>query len=260
MKSDEACKMERSQRSENMTDTDRRMQQVSLGQSLEAGELVIATKAGEEMQLADLNAMQSSLLSSSPTWPDHTHGQGCPFPILLPQSHLDSLEAFHELLTSVITNIVERWWTDKEARFPERMPLERHEEDILRVSPDLSLQSTTRSEPAQWMASQSRATIPQFRERQGSWRPDFLLESPTGQYRVCEINGRFPFNGYLHTAFGQQAHIDMDSKTGPLAVPAIEPKKVGAVSFNCLRSRHLTTNRCWIACCPCLIRLCRCIC
>ena len=92
-----------------------------------------------------------------------------------------------------------------------------------------------RSEPAQWMASQSRAMIPPFRECQGSWRPDFLLESPTGQYRVCEINGRFPFNGYMHTAFGQQAHIDMDNKTDPLAIPAVEPKKAGSISFDCLR-------------------------
>ena len=226
-----------------MTETSRSMQQVSLGLSLEAGELVTAAKAGEETRVADLNAMQSSLLSSSPIWPYDTYRQGCPYPMLVPQSHLYSLEVLHTLLTSAITNIVERWWTDKEARFPERMPLERYEEDILRVSPDISLQSTTRSEPAQWMASQSRAMIPQFRECQGSWRPDFLLESPTEQYRVCEINGRFAFNAYLHTAFGQQAHVDMDNKTETLAIPAVEPKKAGAVSFNCLRCQHLTTNR-----------------
>ena len=134
MKSDEACKLEQSQRSEKMTDTDRSMRQVSLGRSLEAGELVIAAKAGKETQIADFKAMQSSLLSSSQTWPDDTYRQGCPYPMLVPQSHLDSLEVFHALLTAAIVNIVERWWNDKEARFPERMPLERHEEDILRVS------------------------------------------------------------------------------------------------------------------------------
>lgn len=256
----EACKMERPQRSEKMNETSRSMQQVSLGLSLEAGELVTAAKAGEKTQVADLNAMQSSLLSSSPTWSYDTYRQGCTYPMVVPRSHLYSLEVLHTLLTSAITNTVERWWTDKEARFPERMPLERHEENILRVSPNFSLQPTSCSEPAQWIAGQSCSMIPQFSECQGSWRSDFLLESPTGEYRVCEINGRFAFNGYLHTAFDQQAHIDMDNKTDPLAIPAVQPKKAGAVSFNCLTDQHLTTNRYLIACYPCLILLCHCIC
>ena len=250
MKSDEAYKTEPLQRSENMIEAIPRisLQQISLGSSLEAGELVTAAKAGEEAQVADLNAMQSSLLSSSPTWPYDTYRQGCSCPMLVPQSHVYGVEELHTLLTSAITNIVERWWIDKEARFPERMPLESYEEDILRVSPDISSESTTHSEPSQWMASQSRAMIAPFRECQGSWRPDFLLEGLTGEYRVCEINGRFAFNGYLHTAFGQQAYIDMDRKTDPLAVPAVEPKKAGLVSFFCLKYQHLTTRRYLIAC------------
>jgi hypothetical protein len=40
----------------------------------------------------------------------------------------------HEALTAGITDIVERWWTDPEARFPERMPLEKQEKDLLKVS------------------------------------------------------------------------------------------------------------------------------
>ena len=78
------------------------------------------------------------------------------------------------------------------------------------------------------MDDQSKTVLPPFRTRQGSWRPDFLIEeSRSGeQYRICEINGRFVFNAYLHTAFGQQAHIDMDDKNDPLAIPVVQPKEV----------------------------------
>lgn len=31
------------------------------------------------------------------------------------------------------TNIIERWFSDKKADFPSRMPIEKHEEDVLRV-------------------------------------------------------------------------------------------------------------------------------
>ena len=54
------------------------------------------------------------------------------------------------------------------------------------------------------MDGQTEALIPKYRTRQGSWRPDFLLEN-NENYRVCEINARFSFNGFLHTAFCQQA-------------------------------------------------------
>lgn len=32
-----------------------------------------------------------------------------------------------------VTNIIERWFSDKEADFPSRMPIEKHEEDVLKV-------------------------------------------------------------------------------------------------------------------------------
>ena len=57
--------------------------------------------------------------------------------MVVPQKQLDDLEEFHKLLNSAVTNIVERWWTDQEARFPERVPIERLEEGILRVGSDV---------------------------------------------------------------------------------------------------------------------------
>lgn len=73
--------------------------------------------------------------------------------------------------------------------------------------------------------------IPPFHTCQGSWRPDFLLEKVESveQFRICEINARFAFNGFLHTAFGQQAFIDMGAEAKNLAAPA-SPEKVSALS------------------------------
>lgn len=41
-----------------------------------------------------------------------------------------------------------------------------------------------------------------------------LLEPPGDEggienYRICEINARFCWNGYMYTTFGQQALLDM---------------------------------------------------
>lgn len=40
---------------------------------------------------------------------------------------------FHYALASALKNIVQRWFTDKEAAVPARMPLELHEKELLQV-------------------------------------------------------------------------------------------------------------------------------
>ena len=107
--------------------------QISLGQSRQAGELVAAAEANEDTREADLNAMRKCLLSICPVWPHDDHQRACPYPMVVPQSQLFEIEEIHRLLSSAITNIVERWWTDEEAHFPQRMPLEKHEEEVLMV-------------------------------------------------------------------------------------------------------------------------------
>ncbi len=114
-------------------EADQIYRQISLQLSHETGEIVGAEKAGEKMQNEESKAMQTSLLSSSPTWIQDTHCQFSPFPIVVTKQKLQILDDLHDLLTTAIVNIVERWWTDKEARFPERMPIEQYEGDLLRV-------------------------------------------------------------------------------------------------------------------------------
>jgi hypothetical protein len=69
-----------------------------------------------------------------------------------------------------------------------------------------------------------------FSHHQGSWRPDFLLESSddpedTENYRICEINARFWVHGFLFTAFGQQALLNMGIEEQGVT-GATDPKKV----------------------------------
>ncbi|PON23690.1 hypothetical protein TGAM01_v207337 [Trichoderma gamsii] len=82
------------------------------------------------------------------------------------------------------TNIIERWFSDKKADFPSRMPIEKHEEDVLRMS--------------QWIASSG--IVPRYAGREGCSRPDFLFSATSQnpyQPTICEINARFPYNSWF---------------------------------------------------------------
>ena len=91
------------------------------------------------------------------------------------------VRSLHRALDKALIDIVERWVSDADARFMERMPLERHEEDLLR-----------------WMYGEGKKLVPCFRERYGMWRTDYLVERGDDgleQAVICEINSRIPFNG-----------------------------------------------------------------
>ncbi|CAP97475.1 hypothetical protein EN45_102970 [Penicillium chrysogenum] len=132
----------------------------------------------------------SKLSNCSSSWPAGSLDASCPCPVLTTQRHDDDMRNLHLALKSAIEDIIKRWWTDREARFPLRMPLESEEEDLLR-----------------WLDS-NRDLLPLWNERQGSWRPDFLVEKDDAGievFRICEINARFCWNGYMHAGFGQDS-------------------------------------------------------
>lgn len=56
-----------------------------------------------------------------------------PHPMLMPRSFIEHLKEFQRLLFVAISNILDRWWEDTEAGFSSRMPLESHEESVLKV-------------------------------------------------------------------------------------------------------------------------------
>ena len=73
----------------------------------------------------------------------------------------------------------------------------------------------------QWMEASPAGKTRPFEECLGSWRPDFLIEDvvdaskPGGtreQFRICETNARFCWNGFLHGAYGQRALDDLGAR------------------------------------------------
>lgn len=79
---------------------------------------------------------QARLLALCPAsaWPSiSARASGSPRPILINKEHERQLKTLQEALTTVITDIVDRWWTDDVANLPKRMPLEKGEEELLKV-------------------------------------------------------------------------------------------------------------------------------
>jgi hypothetical protein len=78
---------------------------------------------------------QESLLKLCPAnlWPKASYTTGCPRPVLVGRHHQQQLKDLHGALTAAISDVVQRWWSDRDARFPERMPLEAKEEELLQV-------------------------------------------------------------------------------------------------------------------------------
>ncbi|GMG29819.1 unnamed protein product [Aspergillus oryzae] len=157
--------------------------------------------------LQDQEALQENLLRlcSVNGWHKSSRAACSPRPVLVSSEHQRRWRELHEALVLAITDIVERWLTDPEARFPERMPLEPEEEDLLR-----------------------------YRDCRGSWRPDFLVEEensedgsgPVENFRISEINARFSFNGFMFATCGQQAIHDMGiCDNGNGLVGATDPAK-----------------------------------
>ncbi|KAJ5253430.1 hypothetical protein N7505_012093 [Penicillium chrysogenum] len=141
-------------------------------------------------EVKDPNRHLRRLSNCSSSWPAESLDASCPYPVLTTQRHDNDMRNLHLALKSAIEDIIKRWWTDREARFPLRMPLESEEEDLLR-----------------WLDS-NRDLLPLWNERQGSWRPDFLVEKDDAGievFRICEINARFCWNGYMHAGFGQDS-------------------------------------------------------
>ncbi|KAF7158595.1 hypothetical protein CNMCM5623_003655 [Aspergillus felis] len=165
-----------------------RLQQVHVGITPKGFVPVTSYQGGKDLYEEEHETLQTSLLRLCPAhlWYQGSHATSCPRPILVTPEHQGQLLALHTALAAAITDIVERWWTDSEARFPERMPLQKAEEELLR-----------------WLETKD---LP-YHDRLGSWRPDFLVEegAKTERFRITEINARFSFNGFMHQAYGQTA-------------------------------------------------------
>jgi hypothetical protein len=118
-----------------------RLQQIHVSRHRGGYEPVASYKTEKATDREDHEDLQLSLLQLSPagTWRDKLYTASCPRPMLVTAQHQQQWMELHEAMVLAITDIIERWWTDPVARFPERMPLEPKEEELLRV-----LQPTTK--------------------------------------------------------------------------------------------------------------------
>lgn len=82
-----------------------------------------------------LEKYHSELEKCSPreTWAGDAHKKSVPYPVLGTEKHQLQLSELSEALVLAITDIVERWWSDTDSRFPDRVPVEPVEEKLLKV-------------------------------------------------------------------------------------------------------------------------------
>lgn len=137
-----------------------------------------------------------------------------PHPAILPKQFIQRLETFHDALALALDNIIERWYKDADADFPSRMPLDPRTDGLLK-----------------WMdKSTDEGLIRPYKFHQGNLRPDILIPVTEDghdipQFRICEINGRFPIS-FLHfvgSAYEALAGLGLNT---PLLRPATDHKKL----------------------------------
>jgi len=87
----------------------------------------------QEKYEEEVKAFRQKLRQSCRQWPHGFDIAANPYPIIIPESLTDHLDRLGDILCRATTNIVERWWKDPSANFPERMPLSPQQERILRV-------------------------------------------------------------------------------------------------------------------------------
>ncbi len=108
---------------------DEEIRQISL-----SGPLLCYAHVGSVQDYSkQLQKFREDLLEFSPHWPNNFDLIGSPYPLLVPESLVEHFERLGEILDRAVTNIVERWWIDQKANFPERMPLLPHQEELLQV-------------------------------------------------------------------------------------------------------------------------------
>lgn len=172
-----------------------------------------------------LERFRQRLSKPCPVWPHNAHRAASPFPLLISRELHDHQQKFSNILIRAVTSIIERWWTDTSARFPERMPLLPNQETLLQVW--LSLIFCEIPPPLltsiKWIDGPGADIVPSFSDKRGAWRTDILFpncgfsnininnsssSSPlslTPPPQICEINARFAFNGFFLCAFGSMA-------------------------------------------------------
>ncbi|KAF8244005.1 hypothetical protein K440DRAFT_605498 [Wilcoxina mikolae CBS 423.85] len=118
-------------------------------------------------------ALQDALLSRTTNWPRNRYQVFSAYPIFTPPSRIQELRSVHSALQAVLPAIVRRWWSRPDLQ--SMIPMSERIERVIR--------QLDNERPY---------------DRVGCIRPDFLVpEDPQEPLKVCEINARFMFNGFI---------------------------------------------------------------
>jgi hypothetical protein len=97
------------------------------------------------------------------------------FPIFITQDQLEEFKKIHDAIYHGIKSVVNNYGKDEQIQktfnFPEKI------KRILQIFDGINYENI------------------------GTFRPDFIHEKDTRKIKICEINARFPLNGYLTTLF-----------------------------------------------------------
>jgi hypothetical protein len=168
------------------------LQQISLSLSVERGAIAPATATNQARRQRDLETVRQCVQQRlGGPLPFNLHERHPPFNVCITNAFASQVKDIHTLLDRSLIDIVERWFGDEDAGFPSRMPLEKHEEDLLR-----------------WIEGPGSKLVPRFDDRYGLWRTDYLIEKDAAgveSARICEINARIPFNGFWMVGLHEEA-------------------------------------------------------
>ncbi|KAH8821364.1 hypothetical protein F5884DRAFT_84107 [Xylogone sp. PMI_703] len=183
------------------------LQQISLSLSVAKDAIAPATATSYKRRDRDLKVVRQHTdpYHFGDAYPFRLNERHSAFTICMTSSFKDQVEDLHKLLDRALIDIVERWFQDTQAAFPSRMPLEPHEEDLLR-----------------WIDGPGSKMVPNFATRYGMWRTDYLIERDAEGVespRICEINARIPFNGFWMSGLHEEAMKLLGAGTKGFDIP-----------------------------------------
>lgn len=110
--------------------------QIHVGRGRDGYEAVSSTEADKKFYIWEQETVRAKLMRLCPPrlWPKASYNTACPRPILINKKHQQQLKELSDALVVSVTDIVNRWWFDREAALHARMPLNLKEEELLQVS------------------------------------------------------------------------------------------------------------------------------
>ena len=119
--------------STSLSDNVTTIQSISLLASIRAQAVISSYATTLQSDQSDYTTVQQRLYDVLREWPLGWAVKVTPNQLYLPGSIILHLSKLQAALSKALRSIVERWFTDVNARFPERLVLEEHEELLLRV-------------------------------------------------------------------------------------------------------------------------------